>query len=163
MDLKIIYDKYLNGDVYENPKKGIYIHLFQPKEDIYEPGKKINSGENVIKYGKFETGLINRLKGYHSPRYWKYVSNDEVSFKSSVNYSFLLGDFSEYPNWMVRSAEHYTEDLINKKFNVLKKVGSSRTEYLQIEPIDNDLYINIINEISEELNKFKDNLNKFFS
>ena len=53
----------------KDPNGGLYIHLFQPKKDISEPGKNIKKGMSVIKPGSFKNTLSSRMRSYYSPKY----------------------------------------------------------------------------------------------
>ena len=86
--------------------KGIYIHVFQPKKDVYEARKNrnhvIKSGTIVIKPGKFVSGLFGRARGY--TKCWKYESTNELCFFYEVK-SYLLVDLSPFKNDYVARIE----------------------------------------------------------
>lgn len=87
-------------------KKGIYIHIFNPKENVYEMRKNIphiiESGTTVIKPGKFTGGLYGRTRGY--TKCWKYQSTDGYCFLNEVK-SYLIVDLSEFENDYVARIE----------------------------------------------------------
>lgn len=135
---------------------GLYIHLIQPKRRIEEPGKIIEAGMSVIKPGKFNGSLSGRMKDYHSSKYWHFADTNEPAFKLSVTKSFLILDAHELPlehRWLITGLEDKLIELVQDKFNIIRKVGKGKSEYREIEFINLEHYINVVREISEELNK----------
>ena len=91
---KVILDKCnITKTNLSNIKKGIYLHVFQPTEDIYENRKNkehiIRSGAIVFKPGKFTSGLFGRCSSYYKS--WKYKSTHEFCLLNEVK-SYLLVD-----------------------------------------------------------------------
>ena len=112
-------------------KKGIYIHVFRPTQDVYENRKNgnhiIKSGAIVIKPGKFSNGLFERASGY--TKCWKYISTDDLCFFNEVK-SYLLVDLSMYKNDYVARIEAGLTSVIKHVIgDVFRYEKGSRSEY----------------------------------
>tara|TARA_B110000046_G_scaffold140871_1_gene147472 strand:+ start:7295 stop:7774 length:480 start_codon:yes stop_codon:yes gene_type:complete len=119
----------------KDPLGGLYVHLFQPKKDISEPGKFIKKGTSVIKPGSFKTTLSGRMKSYFSPKYWHYPNTDKAAFKNEVIKSYLVFDatkLAESDRWLIIGLEEKLMYLIEKYFET-SKIGKGRSEYREIK------------------------------
>lgn len=139
-------------------KKGIYLHIYKPSQNIYEKRTKrehiINANLTVIKPGKFTKGLLSRCKGYHQS--WKYKSNDELCFLKEVN-TYLLVDLSNYTNEYVARIEGGLMGLIsyilNEDLNRYEK--GSKSEYRIVN--NNQISTETIDKLSCLIKKQLDN------
>lgn len=117
--------------------KGIYIHIFNPNENVYEKRKNIphiiECGTTVIKPGKFTSGLYERTRGY--TKCWKYESNDGLSFLNEVK-SYLLVDLSEFENDYVARIEAGLTSVILYvlgKESLISYERGSKSEYRKLK------------------------------
>lgn len=139
----------------KDPIGGLYIHLFQPIEDISEPGKKIKAGMSVVKPGKFKGKLSGRMKTYHNKKYWHF-QNGESAFAKSTTRKYLLLDATNFPEekkWLITGLEDKLVTLIKEKFNVISKIGKGKSEYREIEFNSFQEYDAKIKCIYEEIHK----------
>lgn len=138
-----------------DPYGGLYIHLLQPQRKIIEPNKVIEAGKSVIKPGKFEGYLSQRMSSYFSSKYWKYEDTEEAAFKESCVKSYLILDASKLSakhRWLIVGLEKKLGELVRKEFNILSKVGLGKSEYLEIEFTNIDAYSDKVCIISNEIN-----------
>lgn len=129
---KIILDKCddtktnLNGI-----QKGIYLHVFQPSENIYENRKNkehiIFSDTIVFKPGKFTGGLFGRCNSYYKS--WKYKSTNEYCMLNEVK-TYLIVDLSSYNNDYVSRVEAGLTSIIEKVIGKTERQeNGSKSEY----------------------------------
>ena len=119
----------------KDPLGGLYVHLFQPKKDITEPGKFIKKGTSVIKPGSFKTTLSYRMRTYLSSKQWHYPNTDKAAFKNEVIRSYLVFDateLAESDRWLITGLEDKLMYLIEKYFET-SKIGKGRSEYREIK------------------------------
>ena len=147
-------------------KKGIYLHVFQPSEDIYENRKnskhKIQSNTVVFKPGKFTGGLYGRCVSYFKS--WKYYSTDEFCMLNEVK-TYLIVDLSKYNNDYVARVEAGLTSIIEKVIGQTERQeGGSKSEYRllnnevqftdeMIKQLTHIVKIQIENDMALELNK----------
>ena len=139
----------------KDPIGGLYVHLFQPNEDIYEEGKEIKAGMSVLKPGKFKGKLSGRMKIYHNNKYWHFI-NGESAFNKSTTRSYLVLDATNLPEdkkWLITGLEDKLTQLIAEKFNIISKIGKGKSEYRQIEFNSLKEYDYKIKCICAEINK----------
>ena len=135
---------------------GLYLHLIQPTRIIKEPGKIIQPGMSVVKPGKFKGSLDNRMKDYHSSKYWHFSDTKEPAFELSVTISHLILDAQDLPKehrWLISGLEDKLIELVKEKFKIIRKIGKGKSEYHEIEFTKIEHYIKVVRDISEELNK----------
>lgn len=137
----------------EDPIGGLYIHVLQPNETIFEPGKQIEKGMCVIKHGKFLGKLSDRMKSYFSPKYW-HNKKGEAAFESAVISSYLIFDATKLPKqhrWLLAGLEVKVGQLIDQNFDVIGKIGK-RSEYRQIDLSNSSInFFGKISNISFEI------------
>jgi hypothetical protein len=147
-------------------KKGIYLHVFQPTEDIYENRKNkehiIRSGAIVFKPGKFTSGLFGRCSSYYKS--WKYKSTHEFCLLNEVK-SYLLVDLSNYNNDYVARVEAGLTSIIEIVIGETKRQeNGSKSEYrllnkevkltdVMIRKLTNIINCQIENDMALEVNK----------
>lgn len=139
----------------KNPLGGLYIHLFQPKKDIAEPGKFIKKGTSVIKPGSFKNTLSERMRSYLSPKHWHYPNTDKAAFKNEVIKSYLVFDatkLAESDRWLIMGLEVKLMYLIEKYFVTKKKIGKGKSEYREIKFISIKDFDDKIKLICTEIN-----------
>jgi hypothetical protein len=140
----------------KDPYGGLYIHLFQPKKDISEPGKNIKKGMSVIKPGSFKNSLSSRMKSYYSPKYWHYTNTNIAAFKNEVTKSYLIFDatkLDESDRWLINGLEVKLIELVEKYFNVISKIGRGKSEYREIEFTTYSDFTKTIKKISKEIHQ----------
>lgn len=112
-------------------KRGIYLHVFQPSEEIYENRKNkehiILSDTIVFKPGKFTGGLFGRCKSYYKS--WKYKSTHEYCMLNEVK-TYLIVDLSSYNNDYVSRVEAGLTSIIEKVIGKTERQeNGSKSEY----------------------------------
>lgn len=140
----------------KDPYGGLYIHLFQPKKDISEPGKNIKKGMSVIKPGSFKNSLSSRMKSYYSPKYWHYTNTNIAAFKNEVTKSYLIFDatkLDESDRWLINGLEVKLIELVEKYFNIISKIGRGKSEYREIEFTTYSDFTKTIKKISKEIHQ----------
>lgn len=140
----------------KDPYGGLYIHLFQPKKDISEPGKNIKKGMSVIKPGSFKNTLSRRMRTYYSPKYWHYTNTNIAAFKNEVTKSYLIFDatkLDESDRWLINGLEVKLIELVEKHFNVISKIGGGNSEYREIEFTTDSEFTKRIKHISREIHQ----------
>ena len=140
----------------KDPYGGLYIHLFQPKKDISEPGKNIKKGMSVIKPGSFKNSLSSRMKSYYSPKYWHYTNTNIAAFKNEITKSYLIFDatkLDESDRWLINGLEVKLIELVEKYFNIISKIGRGKSEYREIEFTTYSDFTKTIKKISKEIHQ----------
>jgi hypothetical protein len=147
-------------------KKGIYLHVFQPSEDIYENRKNrlhiIHSETIVFKPGKFTSGLFGRCHSYYKS--WKYKSTNEFCLLNEVK-SYLIVDLSNYNNDYVARVEAGLMSIIEQVIGETKRQeNGSKSEYRllnkevqltdeMIKKLTDIIHCQIENDMALEVNK----------
>jgi hypothetical protein len=148
-------------------KKGIYLHVFQPSEDIYENRKnkkhKIESNTVVLKPGKFTGGLFGRCTNYYKS--WKYESTHEFCMLNEVK-SYLVVDLSKFNNDYVARVEAGLTSIIEQVIGKTKRQeNGSKSEYRELlnkevqltdemlKKLTDIIHCQIKNDMALEINK----------
>ena len=141
-------------------KMGLYLKVFNPTERLWEQRKKdgplhiMDANSVVIKPGKFEGNLYNRIKAYNDS--W-FTDQNEKAYLDNVTI-YLLQDLTSTSKMYARYIEHIYINIVDKLVITKKHEKAASSEWRLcpngiLETDINNIHNELIDEIMYDSNK----------